>query len=183
VEPGLERLNSLPPHEAEMEFGRCCGATNWAQRMAAARPFSNTSQLFSIADNIWWSLEPADWLEAFASHPRIGETKPALATDAEAQSDTTAAVRAGTPERWSAQEQSALQNASEETVRALADLNREYEKKFGYVYIVCATGRSSDEMLAILQGRLSNDRETELRTAASEQSRITKLRLGKLINQ
>jgi OHCU decarboxylase len=170
LESGLKRLNSLPANEAEAEFGKCCGATNWARRMAAERPFANSNQLVTMADRVWWSLEADDWLEAFASHPKIGENKPARATAAEAQ-------------HWAVQEQSGLQNALEETVRSLAELNREYETKFGYIYIVCATGRSSEEMLAILQERLSNDAETELRTAAREQSRITKLRLRKLIDQ
>ena len=170
MEPGLKRLNSLPANEAEAEFAKCCGSTNWARRMAAECPFANSDQLFTIADRIWWSLAPDDWLEAFASHPKIGENKAARATAAEAQ-------------HWAAQEQSGAHNAAEETVRSLAELNREYEEKFGYIYIVCATGKSSEEMLAILRERLPNDAETELRIAAREQSRITKLRLGKLIDQ
>jgi OHCU decarboxylase len=170
LEPGLQRLNALPAKEAEAEFAKCCGSTNWARRMAAERPFANSDDLITIADRIWWSLEPADWLEAFASHPKIGENKAARATAAEAQ-------------HWAVQEQFGAQNAAQETVRSLAELNREYEKKFGYIYIVCATGKSSEEMLAILRERLPHDAETELRTAAREQSRITKLRLGKLIDQ
>lgn len=170
MEPGLEHLNSLPANEAEAEFGKCCGSTSWVRRMAAECPFANSNQLVTIADRIWWSLEPDDWLEAFASHPKIGENKAARATAAEAQN-------------WAAQEQSGAQNAAEETARSLAELNRDYEEKFGYIYIVCATGKSSEEMLAILRERLPNDAETELRIAAREQSRITKLRLGKLIDQ
>ena len=170
MEPGLDRLNSLAANEAEAEFGKCCGSTNWARRMAAERPFANSNQLVTIADRIWWSLEPDDWLEAFASHPKIGENKAARATAAEVQN-------------WAAQEQSGAQKAAEETVRSLAKLNREYEEKFGYIYIVCATGKSSKEMLAILRERLPNDAEAELLIAAREQSRITKLRLGKLLDQ
>lgn len=170
LEPGLERLNSLPANEAEVELGKCCGSTKWASRMAAERPFANAKQLVMLADRIWWSLEPVDWLEAFASHPRIGEKRTARATAAEAQ-------------RWAAQEQSGAQNAAQETMRLLAELNREYEKKFGYIYVVCATGKSSEEMLATLRERLPNDAETELNIAAREQALITKLRLGKLINQ
>ncbi len=175
MEPGLDRLNSLAANEAEAEFGKCCGSTNWARCMAAECPFANSNELATIADRIWWSLEPEDWLEAFASHPKIGENKAARATAAEALNYP--------PENWAAQEQSGAQNAAEETVRSLAKLNREYEEKFGYIYIVCATGKSSEEMLAILRERLPNDAETELRIAAREQSRITKLRLGKLIDQ
>ena len=170
MEPGLKRLNSLPAKEAEAEFAKCCGSTNWARRMAAECPFANSEQLYTIADRIWWSLEADDWREAFASHPKIGESKSALVTAVEAQT-------------WAAQEQSGAHNAAEETVRSLAELNRDYEQKFGFIYIVCATGKSSEEMLEILRERLPNDVETELRTAAREQSRITKLRLGKLIDQ
>ncbi len=170
MEAGLERLNSLPANEAEVEFGKCCGSTNWARRMASECPFANSKQMVTLADRIWWALEPDDWLEAFASHPKIGENKAARATAAKAQS-------------WAAQEQSGGQNTADETVRSLAELNHEYEKKFGYIYIVCATGKSLEEMLANLRERLPNDAETELRTAAREQSRITKLRLGKLIEE
>lgn len=170
MEPGLERLNSLPAKAAEVEFRKCCGSTNWARRMAAECPFANSKQLITIADRVWWSLEPDDWLEAFAGHPKIGENKAAQATAAEAQA-------------WATQEQSGARDAAEQTLRSLADLNREYEDKFGYIFIVCATGKSSEEMLTILRERLPNDAETELRTAAREQARISKLRLGKLINQ
>jgi OHCU decarboxylase len=138
--------------------------------MVVQSPFSSSNQLYKLADRVWWSLDRDDWLEAFASHPRIGETKAALTTSAEAQ-------------HWAAQEQSGARNAGEETMRSLAELNRDYERKFGYIYIVCATGKTSEEMLAFLRERLLNDAETELRIAAREQSRITKLRLGKLIDQ
>ncbi len=175
MEAELERLNSLPADEAAAEFGKCCGSTKWAQRLVAERPFANSTQLIKIADRIWWSLEADDWLEAFASHPKIGEAKAARATAAETPNRPA--------ENWAAQEQSGAQNAAEETVRSLIELNREYEEKFGYIYVVCATGKSSEEMLAILRGRLRNDAETELRIAAREQARITKLRLGKLIQQ
>lgn len=183
MEPGLERLNSLAANEAAAEFGKCCGSTTWARRMAAESPFANSTQLITIADRIWWSLEPDDWLEAFASHPKIGETQAARATAIEAPDLPVRAASAGTPENWAAQEQSGAQNAAEETARSLAEFNQEYEKKFGYIYIVCATGKSSEEMLVILRERLPNDAETELRIAAREQSRISKLRLRKLIDQ
>ena len=170
MDSGLRHLNSLPPSEAESEFGKCCGSTTWARRMTSERPFENPDHLITCADRVWWSLEPSDWLEAFASHPKIGERSAARKVAAEA-------------EHWAAQEQSGVRNAAEETTRLLAELNQEYEEKFGYIFIVCATGKSSEEMLAILQDRLSNDPETEIRIAAREQSRITKLRLGKLLDQ
>jgi OHCU decarboxylase len=170
LEPGLERLNSLPANEAEAEFGKCCGSTNWARRLIAERPFANVDDLIAASDRIWWLLERDDWLEAFASHPKIGENKAAHAT-------------AGEAKKWAEQEQSGTRNAAEETLRSLAELNRRYEEKFGYIYIVCATGKTSEEMLAILRERLKNYPDTELHIAAREQSGITKLRLRKLLNQ
>jgi OHCU decarboxylase len=137
--------------------------------MANERPFADAYHLATLADRIWWSLDSDDWLEAFASHPKIGENRAARVTAAAAQS-------------WAVQEQSGAHNAPEETLHWLAELNRQYEEKFGYIYIVCATGKSSEEMLEILRGRLPNDPETELPIAAREQARITKLRLGKLID-
>jgi 2-oxo-4-hydroxy-4-carboxy-5-ureidoimidazoline decarboxylase len=138
--------------------------------MAAKRPFENSDELLTLADRIWWSLDTHDWLEAFGSHPKIGEKKAARATAVEAQN-------------WAVEEQSGAQTGSEETTSLLTELNEQYERKFGYIYIVCATGKTSEEMLAILRERLLNDAETELLIAAREQAHITKLRLGKLINQ
>jgi OHCU decarboxylase len=168
IDRGLDCLNSLSPDEAEIEFLKCCGARNWARRMAAQRPFANTDELVDKADSIWWSLDPADRLEAFRSHPKIGEKKAAQPTSSEART-------------WSEQEQSGLQSAAHDTMQALAESNRAYEQTFGYIFIVCATGKSSEEMLAILRERLNNDPDKELRIAAHEQSLITQLRLRKLI--
>jgi 2-oxo-4-hydroxy-4-carboxy-5-ureidoimidazoline decarboxylase len=136
--------------------------------MVAERPFRSLSQLIESSDRIWWSLEPADWLEAFHSHPRIGEKKPAAAVTAEAQ-------------KWSEDEQSGTREAATETIVELAKLNEEYEKKFGYIFIVCASGKSSEEMLRILRERLQHKAEEELRIAAAEQAQITQLRLRKLV--
>jgi OHCU decarboxylase len=162
-------LNSLSPSQAEAEFLKCCGAKNWAQQMVAARPYLGLNELITKADQIWWALGPADWLEAFQSHPKIGEKKSAAATAAEAQ-------------KWSEDEQSGIGNSARQTMEALADLNRAYEEKFGFIFIVCASGKSSDEMLAILRQRLGNQREEELRIAAAEQAKITGLRLRKLVD-
>lgn len=120
------------------------------------------------ADSVWWSLNHEDWLESFRAHPRIGEQKAAAAQSEQAQN-------------WSKQEQSGTAGADAESRTALADGNQEYEKRFGFIFIVCATGRTSEEMLAILNSRLLNDPETELPLAAEEQRRITRLRLEKLI--
>ena len=120
------------------------------------------------ADRIWWSLDSEDWLEAFHSHPKIGEKKAAAPTAAEAQ-------------QWSEDEQSGICNSAQLTLDELANLNRAYEEKFGYIFIVCASGRSSEEMLAILHDRLKNSAAEELRIAAAEQAKITELRLRKLL--
>jgi OHCU decarboxylase len=164
----LDELNSLPAVAADEEFLKCCGSDEWAKQMSDARPFSNSDELSSKADEIWWNLEEEDWLEAFRAHPKIGEKKAAAAQSAEAQ-------------RWSAQEQSESERAAAETKSALADGNREYEQRFGFIFIICATGKSAAEILGALNGRLNNDPETELRVAAEEQRKITQLRLQKLL--
>jgi OHCU decarboxylase len=166
---GLQRLNSLGASEAENELLKCCGSNNWARRMASERPFASLKKLLDSTDQIWWSLEPRDWLEAFHSHPKIGEKKAAAATTVEAQ-------------RWSEDEQSGIRNSAQQTMAALAELNRAYEERFGFIFIVCASGKSSEEMLAILRARLENPAGMELRIAAAEQAKITQLRLRKLIN-
>jgi OHCU decarboxylase len=166
----LDQLNTLPPAAADDEFLKCCGSTHWAQAMTQARPFEALNDVLAEADRIWWSLSEADWLEAFRAHPKIGEKKATTAQSAEAQ-------------KWSAQEQSGVAQASASTISELAERNREYEDRFGFIFIVCASGKSSEEMLAIINERIRNDAETELRTAAAEQSKITRLRLEKLLNQ
>jgi OHCU decarboxylase len=164
----LEDLNSLTSVAAEEEFLKCCGSTVWAKQMSDARPFSNSDELSSRADEVWAKLDENDWLQAFRAHPKIGEKKAEAAQSAEAQ-------------RWSAQEQSETERAAVETKSALADGNREYEQRFGFIFIICATGKSAEEILAALNGRLHNDPQTELRAAAEEQRKITQLRLKKLL--
>jgi OHCU decarboxylase len=164
----LEQLNLLSAKEAESEFLKCCGSPRWARQMASARHFESFNELSETAERVWWSLEPHDWLEAFRSHPKIGEQKAEATTSDEAK-------------RWSEAEQSGVRQAAAQTMQALADLNHKYEEKFGYIFIVCASGKSSDEMLAILRSRLGNNPDEELRVAAAEQAKITKLRLMKLV--
>ena len=165
----LEELNSLPHEDAVKALLQCCGSKRWAEQMAEMRPYASLEALIASANNTWWSLQKDDWLEAFRSHPKIGEKKAA-----EAVSDQSRA--------WSGQEQSGVSNASRETVDALAALNWAYEQKFGFIFIICATGKTSDEMLATLRQRIENDAETELPIAAAEQSKITELRLKKLVS-
>lgn len=164
----LEQLNSIPAAKAEQELLKCCGSRRWARRMVDSRAHRSVAELVETASRVWWSLEPPDWLEAFRSHPKIGEQKAAAATAVEAQ-------------QWSAAEQSGLNNSAPQTFDELARLNHEYEQKFGYIFIVCASGKSAEEMLAILRARLENNPEDELRVAAGEQAKITELRLKKLL--
>jgi OHCU decarboxylase len=168
VSGGLARLNALPAADAEAELRTCCGSRAWAGQVAALRPFADEDALFAAAEEVWWSLDREDWLEAFRSHPRIGEKKAEAGQTAREQG-------------WSRGEQAGIDAAQDATRRALADGNRAYEVRFGHIYLACATGRSADELLSILTARLDNDPETELRVAASEQAKITRLRLEKLL--
>ncbi len=168
--PALDHLNRLPAPEAEAAFRRCCGAARWAQRMTARRPFLTADDLFTAADAVWADLSRADRLEAFAHHPRIGDL------------ESLRAKFAGT-RTWAEGEQAGTALAPEEVLAALAEGNRQYEDRFGYIFIVCATGKRADEMLALLRARLHNDPETELRMAAEEQRKITRIRLEKLLRE
>lgn len=138
--------------------------------MTEARPFASLEDLLDKADSVWRSLSEKDWLEAFRAHPKIGEQKAAAAQPEQARN-------------WSSQEQSGIESAAIEISAALATGNQEYEKRFGFIFIVCATGKTSEEMLAILNRRLQNEPGTELPVAAAEQRKITRLRLEKLLTQ
>jgi OHCU decarboxylase len=164
----IDRINSLPSEQAEADFLKCCGSRRWAAKMTAERPFENLEEMVTAADRIWWALESADWLEAFDSHPRIGEKKAAASVARESLI-------------WSETEQSGTRDSAQQTMDEMAELNRKYQEKFGFIYIVCATGKSAEEMLGILRERLNNNAATELHNAATEQAKITTLRLNKLI--
>ena len=152
-------LNSLSSEDAVRELLRCCASEAWARRMVAIRPFESDAGLFDAAERVWWALSPDDWLEAFAAHPRIGER---------------------TESAWSAEEQSGVQGTDRRLQERLREGNRRYEETFGHVFLICATGLSAGEMLTALERRLQNDPKTELRSAAAEQAKITRLRLEKL---
>src|SRR2546430_1149825 len=166
----VNRLNDLSANDAHTEFLKCCGSTKWARAMTDARPFVSKEELFAKADDISSSLKDEDWLEAFRAHPKIGEKKAAT-------------VQSHQEQKWSAQEQSGVTEASAGTISQLAERNREYEDRFGFIFIICASGKSSDEMLAILNSRIENDPQTELRIASGEQREITSLRLQKLLTK
>ncbi|MBI3494212.1 MAG: 2-oxo-4-hydroxy-4-carboxy-5-ureidoimidazoline decarboxylase [Acidobacteria bacterium] len=165
----LEDLNALDADAATRELRRCCGSAHWAREMTAARPFASVDAMAAWADVIWAALDRVDWLEAFAAHPKIGES-----------GGPGEAGRAG---GWSEQEQRDVAGAAEITRRRLAEVNRDYESRFGYIFIVCATGKGADEMLRVLERRLKNDAAAELAVAAEEQRKITRLRLAKLVEE
>lgn len=138
--------------------------------MADSRPFEMLEDLFETAEQTWFALSTADHLDAFAAHPKIGSTKPAASQKKQAAD-------------WSASEQSGVSDAGDDVKQQLVDANRLYEEKFGFIFIVCATGKSADEMLAICRARTGNSAETELKLAAVEQWKITEIRLNKLLEK
>jgi len=164
---GVTALNALAGGEAANAFRRCCGSTKWSAAMTVARPFEDLDAMLRIGERTWWSLGVDDHLEAFAAHPRIGEQHVPASGDA----------------KWSQGEQQGTAAAATQTLAELTEANRTYEAQLGFIYIVCASGRSADEMLADLRARLANTREVELRTAAEEQAKITRLRLIKLVQE
>jgi OHCU decarboxylase len=164
----LDELNQAAQETAEARFLDCCGSQNWARKMTAARPFADVAELIKKAEQIWLNLEADDWLEAFASHPKIGARKGAPKQQIQSA-------------KWSRGEQSGTLAATESLLDVLAEANRLYEEKFGYIFIVCATGKSAEEMLELCNRRLNNDENSELRIAADEQRKITKIRLRKLL--
>jgi OHCU decarboxylase len=156
----LVEFNRVPRYRAEAELIEVCASRAWVRAIAGRRPFHDLGRLQRAATEIWWSLDETDWREAFDAHPKIGERK---------------------VDGWAAREQSGMNHAGTAVTAELEQSNRDYLSKFGYIFIVCATGKTADQMLAVLQSRLSNPAEREIRIAAEEQSKITQLRLEKLI--
>src|SRR5271156_1746313 len=167
----LARWNRSSIEEATAALFPCCGSKAWARGMAARRPFANDAELLRASDETWWSLTRSDWIEGFNSHPRIGESRPVT-------SSSTKSLAAQSVE-WSAEEQRNVADAGTDFEAVLADANREYEKRFKRIFIVCATGKSAAEILRILQGRLKNDDDAELQEAAEQQRQIAQIRLRK----
>ena len=165
----LAELNGLSPDAARAEFARCCGAGRWVDMMLKCRPFKDKESLFRNSDATWLTLQPRDWLEAVLEHPRIGG-KDALRE------------KFATTKDWAQGEQAGAAKSDEATLEALAQGNADYEEKFGFIFIVCATGKSAAEMLALLKARLSNAQATEMKNAAAEQVKITNIRLEKLLS-
>ncbi len=173
----LSELNACEPTAAERSFLQCCGSKRWARLMTEARPFADVKTAIARGETTWDSLDASDWLEAFAAHPQIGA------------GTATAALSAGTPgpaagvdpRNWSGQEQAGMAHAADSTRRRLETANAAYAARFGYIFIICATGRTAGEMLDALEQRMQHDPASELRVAAGEQRRILALRLAKLV--
>lgn len=166
----LHELNMLSKPQLRQELLKCCGSSAWVEKVISFFPFEDLVELLNDAEEQWYECSPEDWKEAFSHHPKIGDI------------DSLKEKFASTA-NWAMGEQSGTNIASEETISALAKGNKEYEAKFGYIFIVCATGKSADEMLDILESRLPNDPQEEIGIAADEQNKITRLRLEKLLDE
>jgi 2-oxo-4-hydroxy-4-carboxy-5-ureidoimidazoline decarboxylase len=164
----LADLNSLPPAARAKTLATCCGATAWVTTLNGQFPFDSAAALYEAAERVWNNLTEADWREAFTHHPKIG--------DVDALKEKFASTAT-----WAAGEQGAVRQADQATLEALAAGNDAYEQKFGYIFIVCATGKSAAEMLALLQARLPHEASQEIHVAMCEQAKITRLRLEKLL--
>jgi allantoicase len=165
---GIQRFNQLSRGQARQALLDCCGSAKWAQQIVAQRPFASEAHIYEAADKVWAQLGRKDWLEAFRRHPAIGTAK--------AKEKQSKLAR-----QWSAEEQGAAQRSSAETLAVLSAANDAYHAAFGYLFLICAMGKTSEEILQNLQQRLSNEPEVELRVAAEEQRKITRLRLEKLL--
>lgn len=154
----LHALNQLPQPELYTTLQQCCGAHKWVEKMIADFPMASTNSLLAAASRHWAACTPADGLEAFSHHPRIGD-RPAMH-----------------------KEQAGVVNATTSTLEELATLNVRYEEKFGYIFIVCATGKSATELLSLLKERMNNSSAAEIKIAMAEQGKITLLRLEKLLS-
>lgn len=164
----LEQLNQLAADEANTAFMQCCVAERWVQGMVAAQPFASVKQLFETADSLWNGLDEADYLQAFEGHPKIGDV-------------TSLKKKYASTKQLAAGEQSSVNQATDDVIQALADGNTAYEQRYGFIFIVCATGKSAADMLALLQARMHNERADEVQNAAAEQAKITQIRINKLL--
>lgn len=163
----LENLNHCDIKQAHIELLKCCSSSQWTEKMLAVRPYKSVSHLLELAGQIWSDLGEVDYLEAFAAHPIIGASNPP--------------DNAKNTESWTSKEQAGMMSADEQTKLKLKTENQKYAEKFGYIFIVCATGKSASEMLELLRTRLENSPETELKIATGEQMKITNLRLNKML--
>ena len=165
----LDEINNADQNKVREELSKCCGSFIWQEKMVEKLPFKNDEAIFSCAEKIWFQeCTEKDWLEAFTHHPKIGDLKSLEKKFANTKS-------------WASNEQAGVNIANQKILQELSSLNERYENKFGYIFIVCATGKSADEMLQILKSRINNTAEREIKIAMEEQNKITKIRLEKLM--
>ena len=165
----IEQFNKFNIDQAQQLLFNCCGSTIWSTKLAARRPFHSIVELKTNADKIWLQCEELEWRDAFLHHPKIGDIK-------------SLAEKFATTKEWASNEQSGVNEASLLTLNKLMEGNREYEEKFGYIFIVCATGKSASEMVSLLEIRLKNSSDIEIKIAMQEQNKITHLRIDKLFS-
>ena len=158
----IDRFNETPYAEAVRRLYSCFASQSWAERVAGGRPYADFESLWAACEAAWSGLAPADWLGAFAAHPRIGE-------------------KGGRAPDSSEREQSGVHAATRATRDALAEENRRYEARFGHVFLISASGRTAGEILAALRQRMSNDPSAEIEVAAAEHRKITRLRLERML--
>lgn len=163
----MAHVNMMHDETVEMNLVACCGSQAWIAGMLARRPYGSLDAMLAASDEVFATLQPADWLEAFAHHPAIGQQR-------------AAANVSHLAEQWSGAEQATASTDSDDIRSALAHANAEYNEKFGFLFIICATGKSGAEILSALNARMGNERDDELSIAAHEQRQITRLRLKKL---
>ena len=164
----LEELNNLEPSALKKELIKCCGSSAWADQMCDLFPFEQKADLFEIAEDVWYHCDREDFLEAFEHHPKIGDIN-------------SLKEKFANTSQWASGEQADVHKAKSNVLESLAKGNVDYENKFGYIFIVCATGKSAEEMLELLNERLINEPEEEMMIAMEEQNKITKIRLEKLL--
>ena len=164
----LHEFNILPREKLIQLLTQCCGSTKWVNKMLEFVPAEDMVELLEDAEEVWWKCNQEDWKQAFAQHPKIGDLSSLEKKYGEVS--------------WAADEQSSVLSSTKDTIKALAEANEEYEKRFGYIFIICATGKSAQEMLTELRIRLQNSPEVEIEIAADEQNKITKLRIEKLLD-
>lgn len=162
---GLEALNATDEADFREQIRPCCESDRWIADMAAARPFDSVHSLLQAAQHTWSALDSEDWLQAFAAHPQIGEKKQG----------------SGAFARWSKDEQSGVDSAAMQTLTDLAEANLAYFERFGYIFIICASGKSAAHMLSVLRERMTNVPDIELSIAAQEEAKITQLRVQRLL--
>jgi len=165
----VSELNNMDISDLKIALTKCCGAQRWVEKVAESRPFQSETRLLEISERIWGECTEADYLEAFTHHPKIGDI-------------TTLKEKYGNTKQWAENEQSGVNEADEKLLIDLKEKNETYEQIFHFIFIVFATGKSAKEMLNLLEKRLPNEIEEEIKIAAGEQNKITNLRLKKLLS-